>query len=402
MVAPGLEYRLTPKGSGLFHVIVGLRQWGKIRASNRDETHFLLVDHPSGADPFAGSGFDPRTGAFLDPRMRSCRKCRHALTSTCDPRISWFGFKKELTSCTAMTWQLQVGAWRGCSRAIGAANAGESARDSSRPCVISRRVLAVGLHHPRSAGAPPVVRAAGMRSSGRRQIRGHENPRPAGCCGSRTVTWPPTGSSRQISVPPRRGSRLEVAVEVIEVGTLGLILPGDFRAGEPSREEDSADHGSMRARLSRPLEVCGSPLGGCRTTSACPLVSTRCSRPSARPTQTSAQSWPGSDFGRRDRRRGSSGRQGTSLCRSRGGRAWPPPLDSSSSRRGRWSRLDIPADSQGGNATRPAIGAEAQAVESPFAPLGELARWSLPVEPDAVGLSDLLPDHLHQDSLLTQ
>lgn len=42
------EYRLTPKGSGLFHVIVGLRQWGEDSCFEREEPHSLLVDRTSG------------------------------------------------------------------------------------------------------------------------------------------------------------------------------------------------------------------------------------------------------------------------------------------------------------------------------------------------------------------
>lgn len=41
------EYALTPKGNGLFAVVVGLRQWGEDFYFEPDEPHSLLVDRVS-------------------------------------------------------------------------------------------------------------------------------------------------------------------------------------------------------------------------------------------------------------------------------------------------------------------------------------------------------------------
>ncbi|MDL2401194.1 winged helix-turn-helix transcriptional regulator [Rhizobium mayense] len=38
------EYRLTEKGRGLFHVVVGLRQWGEAHLFSLEEAHSELVD----------------------------------------------------------------------------------------------------------------------------------------------------------------------------------------------------------------------------------------------------------------------------------------------------------------------------------------------------------------------
>ncbi len=38
------EYVLTPKGEGLFHVIVALRQWGEVFFYEPNEAHSILVD----------------------------------------------------------------------------------------------------------------------------------------------------------------------------------------------------------------------------------------------------------------------------------------------------------------------------------------------------------------------
>jgi hypothetical protein len=54
------------------------------------------------------------------------------------------------------------------------------------------------------------------------------------------VMAPPCGSSRQISDPPARELRLELAVEVIDVRLSDRYSPGDFRAGKALREKDGA------------------------------------------------------------------------------------------------------------------------------------------------------------------
>ncbi|MBB3457899.1 DNA-binding HxlR family transcriptional regulator [Rhizobium sp. BK313] len=38
------EYRLTERGRGLFHVVVGLRQWGETHLFSPEEAHSELVD----------------------------------------------------------------------------------------------------------------------------------------------------------------------------------------------------------------------------------------------------------------------------------------------------------------------------------------------------------------------
>lgn len=38
------EYGLTEKGRGLFHVVVGLRQWGEAFLFNQNEEHSIMVD----------------------------------------------------------------------------------------------------------------------------------------------------------------------------------------------------------------------------------------------------------------------------------------------------------------------------------------------------------------------
>ncbi|APW63341.1 winged helix-turn-helix transcriptional regulator [Paludisphaera borealis] len=42
------EYVLTPRGRGLFHVVVGLRQWGEESFYEPGETHSVLVDREGG------------------------------------------------------------------------------------------------------------------------------------------------------------------------------------------------------------------------------------------------------------------------------------------------------------------------------------------------------------------
>lgn len=42
------EYVLTPKGSGLFPVVVGLRHWGEAHLYAKGEPHSVLVERGSG------------------------------------------------------------------------------------------------------------------------------------------------------------------------------------------------------------------------------------------------------------------------------------------------------------------------------------------------------------------
>lgn len=42
------EYALTEKGRGLFHVIVGFRQWGEVFLFAPHEEHSILVERASG------------------------------------------------------------------------------------------------------------------------------------------------------------------------------------------------------------------------------------------------------------------------------------------------------------------------------------------------------------------
>jgi DNA-binding HxlR family transcriptional regulator len=41
------EYALTERGNGLFHVMVGLRQWGENFLFRRDEPHSVMVERAS-------------------------------------------------------------------------------------------------------------------------------------------------------------------------------------------------------------------------------------------------------------------------------------------------------------------------------------------------------------------
>lgn len=41
-------YELTEKGRGLFHIIVGLRQWGESFLFSRNEAHSVMIERSSG------------------------------------------------------------------------------------------------------------------------------------------------------------------------------------------------------------------------------------------------------------------------------------------------------------------------------------------------------------------
>jgi len=43
------EYVLTTKGKGLFHLIIGLRQWGEAYLYGPEERHSVMVDRQQGA-----------------------------------------------------------------------------------------------------------------------------------------------------------------------------------------------------------------------------------------------------------------------------------------------------------------------------------------------------------------
>jgi DNA-binding HxlR family transcriptional regulator len=53
-IAPGTdgsayqEYFLTVKGRGLFHIVVGLRQWGEDHLFRSGETHSVMIDTKRG------------------------------------------------------------------------------------------------------------------------------------------------------------------------------------------------------------------------------------------------------------------------------------------------------------------------------------------------------------------
>jgi DNA-binding HxlR family transcriptional regulator len=67
------EYVLTPKGQGLFVVMVGLRQWGEDHLFNADEPHSLLVERKSGK-PIRKIEVRDHSGKFLDAPQTAVRK----------------------------------------------------------------------------------------------------------------------------------------------------------------------------------------------------------------------------------------------------------------------------------------------------------------------------------------
>lgn len=60
------QYRLTEKGHGLFHVIVGLRQWGESFLFAPQEDHSVLVERAS-RKPILQLELRSHTGKFLAP-----------------------------------------------------------------------------------------------------------------------------------------------------------------------------------------------------------------------------------------------------------------------------------------------------------------------------------------------
>lgn len=60
------EYALTPKGLGLFHVIVGLRQWGEAHLFESRDPHSVLLDVKS-ARPVRPLELRAQTGRLLGP-----------------------------------------------------------------------------------------------------------------------------------------------------------------------------------------------------------------------------------------------------------------------------------------------------------------------------------------------
>ncbi len=61
------EYELTEKGRGLFHVIVGLRQWGEAFLFAPQEKRSIMVEHSSG-EPIASLQLRSRAGKLLSPK----------------------------------------------------------------------------------------------------------------------------------------------------------------------------------------------------------------------------------------------------------------------------------------------------------------------------------------------
>ena len=67
------EYVLTPKGKGLFPVVVGLRHWGEAHLYARGEPHSVLVERDSGK-PVPKIELRARDGKPLDPAATFVRK----------------------------------------------------------------------------------------------------------------------------------------------------------------------------------------------------------------------------------------------------------------------------------------------------------------------------------------
>jgi DNA-binding HxlR family transcriptional regulator len=64
--SPYQDYVLTPKGRGLFPVLVALRQWGEAFFFTPDEAHVRLVDRKSGL-PVRRLELRAQDGRLLDP-----------------------------------------------------------------------------------------------------------------------------------------------------------------------------------------------------------------------------------------------------------------------------------------------------------------------------------------------
>jgi DNA-binding HxlR family transcriptional regulator len=60
------QYELTPKGRGLFYVIVGLRQWGEAFLFGPSEDRSVLTERTSGK-PISQLALRSRTGKLLTP-----------------------------------------------------------------------------------------------------------------------------------------------------------------------------------------------------------------------------------------------------------------------------------------------------------------------------------------------
>ncbi|WNG27058.1 helix-turn-helix transcriptional regulator [Cystobacter fuscus] len=67
------EYLLTEKGRALFHIVVGLRQWGEQYLYAPGEAHSLLVDNESGR-PVERLELRSSDGRILDWEDTSVRK----------------------------------------------------------------------------------------------------------------------------------------------------------------------------------------------------------------------------------------------------------------------------------------------------------------------------------------
>lgn len=69
----GKQYHLTPKGKGLFPVIVGLRQWGETHFYGPKEPHSILVDRARNR-PVPRMEVVSRDGKVLGPDNTYVRK----------------------------------------------------------------------------------------------------------------------------------------------------------------------------------------------------------------------------------------------------------------------------------------------------------------------------------------
>ncbi|MBB4220072.1 MULTISPECIES: winged helix-turn-helix transcriptional regulator [Variovorax] len=67
------EYVLTPKGKGLFPVVVGLRHWGEAHLYAKGEPHSVLVERDSGK-PVPKIELRTRDGKPLDPAATFVKK----------------------------------------------------------------------------------------------------------------------------------------------------------------------------------------------------------------------------------------------------------------------------------------------------------------------------------------
>lgn len=67
------EYVLTPKGEGLFPVIVGLRQWGEAHLYGPDDAHSVMLEQASGK-PIQALVLRDARGRLLGPDDVKVRK----------------------------------------------------------------------------------------------------------------------------------------------------------------------------------------------------------------------------------------------------------------------------------------------------------------------------------------